>query len=169
MSLWFRTLLVFIFSHHRAKASALDELKLSLRVWPTDIDVSVHMNNGRYLTLADLGRWDLMIRIGFWKTMRHNGWHPVVGASKIWHRRSLQPFQKFALTTQILFWDEKWIYTEHRYEGVGQHAGTLYCRVVIKSLFLHGREKVPSADLISAFGYDGASPSMDEALVAALS
>ncbi|MEM8540323.1 MAG: thioesterase family protein [Pseudomonadota bacterium] len=168
MNLWFRTLLVYLFAHFRPKADVMDELRLPLRVWPTDIDVAVHMNNGRYLSLADLGRWDLMIRIGFWKTMRSNGWHPVVGASKIWHRRSLQPFQKFELTTQLLFWDEKWTYIEHRYEGVGKHAGTLYCRVVIKSLFLHGREKVPSADLISAFGYDGSSPPRDEALVAAL-
>ena len=168
MNFWFRTLLVFLFAHNRPRANVIEKLRLPLRVWPTDMDVSFHMNNGRYLTVADLGRWDMMIRIGFVKKMRKKGWHPVVGASKTWHRRSLQPFQKFELTTQLLFWDEKWTYIEHRYEGVGKHAGTLYCRVVVKSLFLHGREKVPVVDLIAAFGHVGASPSHDEALVAAL-
>lgn len=146
----------------------MDELRLPLRVWPTDLDVSVHMNNGRYLTIADLGRWDYMIRIGFWKAMKNRGWHPVVGTSKTWHRRSLLPFQKYELTTRILFWDEKWVYFEQRYEGVGKEAGALYCKVVIKALFLHGREKVPSADLIAAFGDVGDSPPMDEDLVSAL-
>lgn len=168
MNLWFRTLLVILFARTRSKAGITDEFRLPLRVWPTDLDVSIHMNNGRYLSIADLGRWDMMIRIAFFKKMRKLGWHPVVGASKTWHRRSLLPFQKFELTTKIIFWDEKWIYIEHRYEGVGKHAGTLYAQVVIKSLFLHGRDKVPVADLIAAFGHVGDSPPKDEALVAAL-
>lgn len=168
MNLWFRTLLVVLFARTRSKLDVLDEFRMPLRVWPTDIDISFHMNNGRYLTIADLGRWDMMIRIGFFKKMRKLGWHPVVGASKIWHRRSLLPFQKFELTTQLLFWDQKWIYLEHRYEGVGKDAGTLYARVVIKSLFLHGKEKVPVADLITVFGHVGPSPPHDEELVTAL-
>jgi len=168
MNLWFRTLLVYIFSHWAPKADVMEETRLPLRVWPTDMDVAVHMNNGRYLSIADLGRWNLMIRIGFWKTMKQKGWYPVIGASKIWHRRSLQPFQKFELTTRLLFWDEKWAYFEHRFEGIGKHEGTLYCKIVVKALFLHGREKVSSADLIAAFGDVGASPPIDEALTAAL-
>lgn len=168
MNLWFRTLLVILFARARSTVDVTEEFRLPLRVWPTDLDLSVHMNNGRYLSIADLGRWDMLVRIKFVTKMRKLGWHPVVGASKTWHRRSLLPFQKFELTTQILFWDEKWIYIEHRYEGVGKHAGTLYARVVIKSLFLHGRDKVPIADLIAAFGHVGASPPKDEALLAAL-
>ena len=31
-----------------------------MRVWPNDLDTNAHMNNGRYLTLMDLGRFDLM-------------------------------------------------------------------------------------------------------------
>lgn len=161
-------MLTFIWAHFRPTADVMDETRVALHVMPTDMDIAMHMNNGRYLTLADLGRWDMMVRINFLKTMRAKGWHPVVGASKVWHRGSLQPFQKFELTTKLLFWDEKWTYFEHRYEGVGKNEGTLYCRVVIKSLFLHGREKVPVSDLIEAFGHVGPSPEPDEEVIRSL-
>ena len=35
-----------------------------MRVWPNDLDTNAHMNNGRYLTLMDLGRFDLMTQCG---------------------------------------------------------------------------------------------------------
>lgn len=168
MNLWFRTLLIYLLAHLKPQTQVMDETRLRLRVMPTDLDVAVHMNNGRYLTIADLGRWDMMIRVGFWKTMRERGWHPVVGTSKVWHKRSLQPFQPFDLTTRLLFWDEKWTYLEHRFEGVGENEGAVYCKIVVKTLFLDGREKISSADLLDAFGHVEESPEHDQELVRAL-
>ncbi|MGB7430884.1 MAG: thioesterase family protein [Ahrensia sp.] len=168
MNLWLRTLLVYITAHFRPQSDVRDETRLRLRCLPTDLDIALHMNNGRYLTIADLGRWDMMVRIRFWKIMRAKGWHPVVGSSKIWHRASLMPFQPFDLTTKVLFWDEKWTYIEHRFEGVGDKAGKLYCRIVVKTLFLHGREKVSSNALAEAMGNTDQSPPIDAELAAAL-
>lgn len=168
MNLWLRTLITYITAWWRPRIDVMDETRLRLRCLPTDLDIAVHMNNGRYLTIADLGRWDLMIRSRFWPIMRKRGWMPVVGTSKVWHRRSLEPFQPFDLTTRILFWDDKWSYLEHRFEGVGKEAGKVYCRIVVKTLFLHGRDKVPSADLIEAMGHGGESPDFDAELVAQL-
>ena len=37
---------------------------ISLRVLPNDIDINMHMNNGRYLTICDLTRVDMFIRSG---------------------------------------------------------------------------------------------------------
>ncbi|MBJ7417049.1 MAG: thioesterase family protein, partial [Niveispirillum sp.] len=42
---------------------------LGFRVWLNDIDTNLHMNNGRYFTIADLGRVDLMIRTGMLKML----------------------------------------------------------------------------------------------------
>ena len=64
MNLWLRLILQLLKSRF---AAALEPLGTSVRrgrVWPTDLDVSLHMNNGRYLTLMDLGRLDLMLRTG---------------------------------------------------------------------------------------------------------
>ncbi|MDB5490660.1 MAG: Mesenchymal stem cell protein, partial [Micavibrio sp.] len=33
--------------------------RIRLRVYPNDLDSNLHMNNGRYLTVMDLGRLNL--------------------------------------------------------------------------------------------------------------
>ena len=38
--------------------------RVRVRTLPTDIDLLKHMNNGRYGSLFDLGRFDLLIRTG---------------------------------------------------------------------------------------------------------
>ncbi|MBN9173553.1 MAG: 4-hydroxybenzoyl-CoA thioesterase, partial [Microbacterium sp.] len=44
------------------RLSATDVGRIRLTTLPTDIDILMHMNNGRYLSLFDLGRWDLLVR-----------------------------------------------------------------------------------------------------------
>jgi len=59
MNLWFR-LIALVFTAWRATPfrSTDDVSRVHARVWPTDLDLSLHVNNGRYLTLMDLGRSD---------------------------------------------------------------------------------------------------------------
>ena len=56
-------------------------LQLPLRVLPNDLDTNLHLNNGRYLTLMDLGRVDLMLRMGVMGELRRRRWnqrpHPM--------------------------------------------------------------------------------------------
>jgi hypothetical protein len=66
----------------------------------------MHLNNGRYWTLMDHGRADLMIRFGLWRTVGKNQWLPVVSAGKIRFRRELRLFQPFTLKTRIVAWTE---------------------------------------------------------------
>ena len=83
-------------------------------VWPHDLDTSLHLNNGRYWTLMDLGRTDIMIRSGLWRSVLRNGWVPVVGAGQIRFRRELRPFEAFRLETRIVAWFEAQLVMEHR-------------------------------------------------------
>ena len=47
MNLIFRMLRVFFMARYRSRVHPLAETSLAFRVWPTDVDVLVHMNNGR--------------------------------------------------------------------------------------------------------------------------
>ena len=68
MNLWLRVLHLIITSFFRPKLDPVrDVSRLTFRVWPHDLDTSLHMNNGRYWTLMDLGRTDIMIRSGLWR------------------------------------------------------------------------------------------------------
>jgi acyl-CoA thioesterase FadM len=115
MNLWLRLLRLILASFVRPKLDPVQDVsRLTFRVWPHDLDTSLHMNNGRYWTLMDLGRTDIMIRSGLWRPILKHGWVPVVGAGQIRFRRELRPFRAFALETRILTWSDTHVVMEHR-------------------------------------------------------
>lgn len=132
------------------------ESLLSLRVWPNDLDLNIHVNNGRYLTLMDLGRMDLMFRSGAFKLWVGKGLQPLVGFSMCRHFKALTVFQKFELRTRVLGWDDKWIYFEQRFE----RRDTLYALGVVKGLMAAKHGPVPTKVLMQTLGVDEASPEL---------
>jgi acyl-CoA thioesterase FadM len=121
------------------------------RVWPTDLDVLKHVNNGVYFSMMDLGRIDMMLRSGSYKTIDSKGWYPVVTAETLKFKKSLTVFQKFEIHTQIVGWDEKSFYIEQSF--VADHK--LYVSGVIKGQFLKRQGgKVSTRELLSAVSID---------------
>lgn len=112
--------------------SIWDTAATAFRVAPTDLDVLGHMNNGRYLTIMDLARLDLMTRSGFWARLRRRGWYPVVAGQTISYRRSLTLGQRFTVHTRVLGLDERWIYLEQTF-AVG---ADLYAQAAVRARFL---------------------------------
>lgn len=114
MNLWLRLLHLLVTALFRPKLGVTDVSRLAFRVWPHDLDTSLHMNNGRYWTIMDLGRADFMVRTGLWRVVLKNGWLPVVSAAKIRFRRELRLFKPFTLETRIVTWSDTSIVLEHR-------------------------------------------------------
>lgn len=110
MNLIFRMIRVLLMARRRARIHPLDETSLAFRVWPTDVDVLMHMNNGRYFTLMDLGRFDGIIRSGVHTTLKARDWHPVVASETIRFRESLALFARFELRTRLIGWDDRSFY-----------------------------------------------------------
>jgi len=80
---------------------------LTLRVLPNDIDINLHMNNGRYLTICDLTRIDMFIRTGLAKTMINEKWTPVISEHTMKYKKALTLFQKYEVKMEITGWDER--------------------------------------------------------------
>ncbi len=80
---------------------------LRLRVLPNDIDINLHMNNGRYLTICDLTRVDMFIRTGLAKSMLLNKWIPVISEHTMTYKKPLKVFQKYEVKMEITGWDER--------------------------------------------------------------
>lgn len=106
--------------------------RIRLRTLPTDIDVLRHMNNGRYLSLFDLGRWDLLLRTGLADAMRTRGWYAVVSSETITFRKSLGLWQRFTIESRLIGHDDRAIYLEHR----AVVAGEIYARAIIRARML---------------------------------
>lgn len=132
MNLYWRLLLLRLRLLTAPRVNIWDTVRTPFRVVPTDLDLLLHMNNGKYLTLMDLGRMDLMLRSRMWGEMTKRGWYPVVAGQTITYRRSLNPFQRFDLLTKVLGVDDRWIYMDQTFV-VGE---TVHAHAVIRARFL---------------------------------
>lgn len=155
MHLIFRTILVIWNARRRFRrgdrVEATGLSRLRLRTLPSDIDLNGHMNNGVYLSIFDLGRYDQMIRSGLWGPLRARGWYPVVASETISFRRSLKLWQRFELETRIVGFDEKAAIVEQRVVVDGE----VYTRALIRARFLSKRGgPVPVSELMAAVGVD---------------
>ena len=129
---------------------------LRFRVWPNDLDVNLHMNNGRFLSVMDLGRFDLSFRTSLGRAMLRNRWKPLVGGITMRYRRSLEPFARYELHTRLLGWDGKWFFLEQRF----LKGGDLAAEGVVRALFRSREGNVPTAEVLRRMGYDGPAPDL---------
>jgi acyl-CoA thioesterase FadM len=148
MNLPLRLLAVLLAARTRARLGPLDVSRIELRCWPDDLDLNGHMNNGRYLSLMDLGRWDLVIRLGLAKLAVKHRWRPIVGTAAIRFRRELRLLQRFTLETRFSAWDEKWVYIEQRFL-VGSR---VHAEAQLRGLFRGPKGNVRPAELLAALG-----------------
>lgn len=80
--------------------------------WPWDIDPFMELNNGRTLTLYDLGRFGLFERLGILPVMKANGWGGTIAGSSVRYRRRVRMFDRYELRSRMIGWDEKFFYAE---------------------------------------------------------
>jgi len=121
MNLVFRMVYVYLLSLFRPRLTlAAAESVLHLRVLPNDLDLNMHMNDGRYITICDLNRVDLFIRSGLMKVMLQKKWMPVIAEHSMTYKRSLTLFQPFTITTNITHWDDKGFYMQHTFTVAGR-------------------------------------------------
>lgn len=62
------------------------------RCWPWDIDMFAEMNNGRMLTLYDLGRFQLAARAGLIDALVKHGWALTIAGSSTRYRKRITTF-----------------------------------------------------------------------------
>ena len=89
-----------------------DTSEIEIRCSLTDIDNFLEMNNGRVLTLFDLGRTDFAIRTGLGTQLLKQRWGLVVAGSTIQYRKRIRAFDKVTIKTHIAAIDARWIYVE---------------------------------------------------------
>ncbi len=156
MKLWFRILYVLLTWRKRRKLRIDEVSRITLRVWPSDLDTYMHMNNGVYLTLMDIGRFDQGLRTGFWQKWKKLGWYPIVVNSTITYRKSLEPWQKFDIETKVIGWDEIAYYIEQRFVRNGE----IYARAIMRGRFLKRSWGVLTPDEVmeGSGGWPGEQP-----------
>lgn len=114
----------------------------NFRIWPTDIDIFRHMNNGVYLTLMDVARFDAFKRSNGWQLMKKTNIHPVVVAENITFRKSLTLGQKFSVESKVIGWSDIAFFIEQRFVVKGE----IYARAIVKLRFLKSPKGTPTPE-----------------------
>lgn len=155
MKQWFRMLWLVLSYRSRSSLKINEVAVLPMRVLPNDLDIYNHMNNGVYLTLMDLARFDQGLRTGIWQDWKRKGWYPVVVNSTISFRKSLEPWQKYQIETRVIGWDEIAYYIEQRFVKDGE----IYARAIMRGRFLKRSWGIVTPDeVMHERGWPGADP-----------
>ncbi|WP_166417874.1 acyl-CoA thioesterase [Cochlodiniinecator piscidefendens] len=80
------------------------------RCWPWDLDFWMELNNGRTLTIYDLGRIPLSMRMGLASALQKNKWGMTIAGSSVRYRKRVRMFDRVEIRSRAVGWDDRFIY-----------------------------------------------------------
>jgi acyl-CoA thioesterase FadM len=126
--------------------------------WPWDIDPWMELNNGRTLTLFDLGRIPFAMRSGMVGAAKANGWGITAAGNSVRYRRRVRAFQRVTMVTRALGWDDRFFYIEQ-----SMWRGDECCNhMLLRSAVTSAQGIVPPARVAQAMGHSGPSPELPD-------
>ncbi len=129
-----------------------------MRCWPNDIDLFFELNNGRTLSLFDIGRFGLAKRIGLIRVLRDQGWGLVVAGGSVRYRARIRPFQRFEIKSQVLAWDQRFVYIQQ-----SMWRGETPCNhILLRTGVTEKGRLVPTDRVLAALGQETESPGLPD-------
>jgi len=150
MNLYLRLIWIIVRSFFKPSIDFADKVSIVLRILPNDLDLNRHLNNGRYLTLLDLGSIDLFLRSGVLKRAIRKGFRPMLGGLIVTYRKGLSLFERCILTMQLAAWDERWNYFRFEFRNSDGH---LSAAGYFKGALVSKKGLVPNRVADEIFGY----------------
>ena len=145
-----------------SRIGALDPHVSTHRCMPWDIDPWMELNNGRTLTLYDLGRIPMAVRMGLTDVLKREGWGFTVAGSSVRYRRRIKVMQKFTEVSRMVGWDDRFVYMEQSMWSRGDCFNQILLRVAVVGGGSGRKGIVPPAEVIRAMGQDIVSPPLPE-------
>ena len=161
MYVWARMARMMATARSRGPYVMGGESRLAFRCLPTDIDFNIHLNNARYMMLADLGRIDLFMRAGLIRLARKNGWAPMMGGLQTAYVREIRLWKRFEVVTTIETWEGSEMIGRHRFLlEDGRTAALVLTTVGVYDS--KGRRFMPIAEVFATLGHHDAPRPPDE-------
>lgn len=143
----------------RAPALDLFDTHVSYhRCWPWDLDPWIELNNGRTLTLYDLGRIPMASRTGLIGALRAQGWGITVAGNTTRYRQRIRAFAQFQMRSRALGWDGRFFYIEQSM-WLGENCAN---HILIRTAVTGPKGIVPPAQVLAVMGRDPASPPLPD-------
>ncbi len=122
--------------------------------WPWDLDMWVELNNGRTLTLYDLGRIPLAVRTGLGAVIRQKRWGITVAGSNVRYRRRVRMFHRVEMLSRCIGWDSRFLYMEQSMWRGPECTSHMLLRSAVTST----KGMVPPTEVLAALGQEMDSP-----------
>jgi len=139
---------VLLAARRRPSLGALDRTEVDFRVGLFDADLFGELNNARYLTFAELARWDYSMRVGFVRTMRQHKWGLAVGGTSLRYRRRIPLFHRFRVSAELVCHDGRWFYFLQEFHSRGRICASALIKVGATSK----QGLVPAPEVLDALG-----------------
>jgi acyl-CoA thioesterase FadM len=124
------------------------------RCWPWDLDPWVELNNGRALTLYDLGRLPLARLSGLTAALRAEGWGITVAGASVRYRRRVRAFDLSEMRSRLVGRDARFLYIHQAMAVRGEAASAVLIRSAVT-----GPDGIVDTDrVLSAMGAPGWRP-----------
>ena len=104
MYVWFRLARMALPAKARGPYRMGGESRLAFRCLPSDIASNLHLNNARYMMLADVGRIDIFLRAGLLRLARERGWAPMLGGLQTVFVREVRLWRRFQVVSTVETW-----------------------------------------------------------------
>ena len=126
------------------------------RCWPQDLDPWRELNNGRTLTLYDLGRIPLAVRTGLARVVKQQGWGLTVAGATTRYRRRVRLWDRVEMRSRCIGWDGRFLYMEQSMWKGGECTSHMLLRTAITS----AGGIVPPSRALAARGQQMESPAL---------
>lgn len=127
--------------------------------WPWDLDFWMELNNGRTLTLYDLGRIPFAQRGGLIAVLKRERWGLTIAGSVVRYRRRVRMFDRVEMRTRLLTMDARFIYIE---QSMWKTDGECSSHAVFRSAVTDTNGIVETGRVAEALGIADAIPPMPD-------
>jgi len=145
------------------RLDALTDLHISHhRCWLQDLDAFAEMNNGRVLTLYDLGRIGMAQRVGLIAVLRREKWGLTMAGSSVRYRKRIlafETFETFEMRSRAVCWDDKFTYIE---QSMWKRDGECASHVLYRAAVTDADGLVAPHRVLAAMEQGLQSPSMPD-------
>lgn len=155
----FLRLMKELIKYRNAPILDLDDVHISTHIcWPIDIDIFGELNNGRILTLYDLGRLVMGKRMGLMHALRKNRWGLTMAGASVRYRRRVRMFQRFTVKTCALGRDDRFLYLQQTMWRNGEATSS----ILYRSAITDKNGIVPPQKVAEALGHPDWNPELPD-------
>lgn len=126
---------------------------------PSDIDLNIHINNGVYFSMMDLGRFDLIFRTNLLRVLKKERIYPLVASQMIRYNKSIPLFAKFSVLTKVVGWDDKFFFLQQKFQMKNETVAL----AIVKTRFKQSKKGgISPSDFVRLCGENLKSPKIPD-------